>query len=94
MNITNSGYERHLEAIAFLSVPSKNATLEVKARCDGLLLEARLIARHTGNPFPFQLHPFAYRKKPSGSSTYTAITVAHKGKNSGIFTESNIWQIF
>lgn len=63
LNITNSGYERYLEAIALLSVPPKNATLEIKARCDGLLLEARLITRHTGKPFPFQPHPFANRNE-------------------------------
>lgn len=63
LNLTNSGYERYLEAIALLSVPPKNATLEIKARCGGLLLEARLIARHTGKPFPFQLHPFANRNE-------------------------------
>lgn len=36
-----SGYKGHLEIIALLSFPPKNATLEIKARCDGLLLEGK-----------------------------------------------------
>jgi len=47
-----SGYKGYLETIALLSFPPKNATLEVKARCERLLLQGKSSIRHRGKPFP------------------------------------------
>ena len=93
-----SGYKGHLETTALLSLPPKNATLEIKARCldsrqDGrLLLEGKSTAGHRGKPFPFELPHFSYRNGLSGTGTEnTTITFARKGKKLRNL-QSNIWQ--
>lgn len=74
-------YQGYFKILTLLSFLPKNATLEIKARCDELLLQGKNTASCRGKPFPFQLQHFSFRNEVSETSTdNTAMTFACKGK--------------
>lgn len=76
-----SSYKRYFKILTLLSFLPKNATLEIKARWDGLLLQGKSTVGCRGKPFPFQLHHFSFRNELSETGTdNTAMTFACKGK--------------
>lgn len=89
-----SGYKRHLEAIALLSFPPENATLELEARRDGLLSgllsRGKGTAGHQGNASP-SAAPCACTNGPFRSQDFQCGNHAKAKPQEPL--QSNIWQI-